>query len=195
MDRKLAELKYREGIASRCIQGVHYFEHCTGHDGFFWPFIQNAVGETVCLSWSHLFGNRTDDLHFSRFFGRSDVSACGEEFTPDAVKSRLLECVSLSEVEYEEFWKEVKTCRDKFIAHKELGEQEIYFPRIDLCRVMSEELRLIFSECIENWRNESDSLDLKGMSEYYRLYPNRVFAGHCHNQFRYGIETVHLNMS
>lgn len=195
MQLPIRQLKLREMVASRCIQGVYYFDLCTGHDSFFWPYVQNSIGEAVCLLWCHLFGSRGDDLHFTKFFEDAEVNQFGSQYQVDAVKNRLLISAGFDEAEYLKFWEEVKLCRDKFVAHRDVDDQTVIFPRIDQCRVMSEELRDILSECIDEWARVSDDPKIASMREYYRWHPNRAMKDECEKQFKFGIQSVYSGLS
>lgn len=61
--KPIEKIELMEGMAWRCICYVHYFHIVSGLPGNFWPLIQNSIGESACLFWAHLFGNRKDDFH------------------------------------------------------------------------------------------------------------------------------------
>ncbi len=80
-----------EVIAYRCVVDEHYFEIVTENTkNDFWNVVQNALGDGVCIYWSHLFVNNKDDLHYSNFFKRQYVIAEGQEYTKAAVMKRIL---------------------------------------------------------------------------------------------------------
>ncbi len=192
-EKTIQQLEYMEGVARRCIQAVHYFHLTTGHPGEFWPFVQNVVGESVCLFWAHLFGNRSDDLHYSKLFSRKDLLSNAKDYKTENIKKRLLAHVGLSDEKFEAFWEEVKTCRDQFVAHRDLSKSKIIFPHIDVCRKMAEELRVIFSELIAIfYKNEPDNIKLEGLKKYYEFYPNEMLEKKCQRAFKQGIKSVNL---
>lgn len=176
-----------ENILVRLIKCERYFELTTGHEGDFWPVVQNAVGEAVCLFWCHLFGNRNDDLHFSQFFKESSESA----FTPGAVKKRMLVAMNLTESEYEGFWEAVKACRDKFVSHKEHGVSVI-FPHIDLCRVQAEEFRRILSDYAKAKSTEEPDAGWEFWVDYYanQWLGEHQFKAECEKEFSTGVSNV-----
>lgn len=133
-----------ENVLVRLIKCENYFQLCTGHAGQFWPVIQNSIGESVCVFWYHIFGNRNDDLHFTQFFNDEIES----KFTPEEVKSLMLSSLGMTQQEYTVFWTQVKECRDKFVSHKEL-DASVVFPHIDKCRVQAEALRKILSDYVK----------------------------------------------
>lgn len=185
------KLELMEGMASRCICYVHYFQLTSGHPGKFWPFIQNAVGEITCLFWSHLFGNKNDDFHYSKFFSIEGVRETGDKFGLDTVKARLIDRINMNDFEYEAFWKEVKSCRDKFVAHRDANGKGIIFPRINLCQEMAEELRDIFFELLCAWSDEyPNDVKLEGLKKYYEWNSNRSLKTKCKRDFRNGIIEV-----
>jgi len=130
----IEKLNLMEGMACRCICNVHYFNQTSGHQGRCWALIQNAIGESACIFWSHLFGNRRDDFHYSAFFSIDEVKQTDTNFSYESVKYRLINHIKMNDSEYLEFWKEVKSCRDQFVAHRDYKSEGLIFPGIDLCR-------------------------------------------------------------
>lgn len=184
---KLEQLKLMEGVAWRCICAERYFELTTGYPGQFWPLVQNSLGEGVCILWSHLFGNRSDDLHYSKFFSDADMSSLSGAFNREAVKNRILSNPRMSSNEYEVFWREVKACRDQFVAHKDISKV-VTFPRIEKCRMMMEELRIVLGEVVEKLLQiYPDDSELISLSEYYRDHSNVRLQKECLRQFEDGI--------
>ena len=184
----IKHLEIMEGLAWRCICHVHYFHLMSGHQGKFWPIVQNAIGEGACLFWSHLFGSRNDDFHYSNLFSLEEVEQTDIKFSLNKVKARLLNRVGMKDPEYEYFWKDVKSCRDQFIAHRDSKGMCIIFPRIDLCREMAEELRDIFYEIVCVWLGEfQNDSKLEGLKEYYEWNTNRSFVSKCKHEFEVGI--------
>ena len=184
---QLEKIKTIENILVRLIKCERYFELSTGHEGHFWPVVQNAVGEAVCLFWCHLFGNRKDDLHFSQFFKESSEKA----FSTAAVKKRMLVAMGLTETEYQEFWNAVKACRDKFVSHKEHGAS-VTFPHIDLCRVQAEEFRRILSEYSKTRSTEEPDSGWQFWVEYYssQWLGDGQFKAECEKEFSRGVSSV-----
>lgn len=154
-----------EGLAWRCICYVQYFQLTSGQPGKFWPVVQNAIGDAACLFWPHLFGNREDNFHYSKFFPIEEVAQADDKFSLETIKPRLIDRIGMNEFEYKAFWKEVKSCRDKFVAHRDSNGVGIIFPKINLCREMAEELRDIFLKLYVhgsmNFQIMSNSKDLK----------------------------------
>lgn len=87
---KLEHLTWIENVAYQCIYAEQYFEMTTDHDGQFWPVVQRSLGEAVCILWSHVFGNRKDDLHYSKFFAGDDMSILSKAFDSDVIITRIL---------------------------------------------------------------------------------------------------------
>lgn len=191
----IKQLELMEGMAWRCICHVHYFQLVCGHPGNFWPLVQNAIGEGACLFWGHLFGNKKDDFHYSKFFGLEEVEQADLKFSLDKVKARLLNRISMNDSEYEVFWNEVKSCRDQFIAHRDSKGVDIIFPRIDLCREMAEELRDIFYEIVCKWLEETkiDS-KIEKLKRYYKWHTNRSIEAKCKDEFKIGIISLSKNL-
>ncbi len=61
------------------------------------------------LDWCHLFGNRSDDLHWNNIVSDAD------EF-----KRNILHTLGMSEAEWTTYWESVKDYRDKDVAHIEV---------------------------------------------------------------------------
>ena len=147
----LTYLNEIQSIAYRCVIDEHFFEIVTRNTkNDFWNVVQNALGDGVCIYWSHLFGNNNDHFHYSKFFNRPDVQAAGEEYSTEAIKKRILAVIEYNDTQYDQFWNEVKCCRDKFLAHKDKDAKCVY-PTTHICRLMAEELRVILYELVEKW--------------------------------------------
>jgi hypothetical protein len=67
----------------------------------------------------------------------------------------------------------------------------LIFPRIDLCKNMAEELRVIFSEIICKWFDEfpNDS-EIEGLKKYYEWNPNNKLEIMCERDFKSGIVSL-----
>jgi hypothetical protein len=176
----LKRLNEIESAAYRCVIDEHYFEIVTGNTKRdFWTVVQNALGDGVCLYWFHLFGNHKDDLHYSKFFSRPDVLAVGKEYSKEAVKKRILAVIGYDDEEYKKFREEVKCCRDKFVAHREIGAKGIY-PNINICRLMAEELRVVLSELVEKCKAKApDDDELFWWHHYYSSHNNKWLYNKC----------------
>jgi hypothetical protein len=181
---RLEYINLVENVLFRLVSYEHFFELTSGKGGFFWSMMQNSVGESVCLSWCHVFGNRTDDLHFSSFFNEEATELCGEEFSLANVKSRLLSVIEMDEEQYREFWEDVKACRDQFIAHKEI-RASINFPHTDFCRIQAEELRMIFAEFVSKAVENGLSPEWLRWQMYYQNEDNsnEALRTKCNNSF------------
>lgn len=174
-----------ENVLVRLIKYEHYFNLCSDHKGEFWQIVQNSIGESVCLFWCHIFGNRTDDFHYSQFFNKEAEIIAGADFSAGNVKRRMLSAMKISKPEYEVLWQEVKDCRDKFVSHKEHGASVI-FPRIDLCRTQVEELRRILSEFVGLACQDQPESDWGVWHEYYagQYLSKNQFKSVCEKEFR-----------
>lgn len=176
----LKRLNEIENIAYRCVVDEYYFEMVTTSTEIdFWTVVQNALGDGVCIYWFHLFGNHKDDLHYSKFFSRPDILAVAQEYSKESVKKRLLDAVGYNDIQYERFRNEVKYCRDKFLAHREVGAKGIY-PNIEICRLMAEELRLILSELIVRCKDKlPEDMELFWWHIYYIQNNNKHLFNRC----------------
>ena len=190
----IEKLELMEGMALRCIYYVHYFHLVSGPSGNFWPIVQNSIGESACLFWSHLFGNRKDNFHYSSFFSLKEFEQTHLEFSFEKVKSRLYNHINMDEAEYKIFWNEVKSCRDQFIAHRDSNAERLKFPRIDLCRQMAEELRDIFHEIVRLLLETAGADEkLDNLKIYYEWHTNRSLEAKCKQEFK--LEITNLSKS
>ena len=75
----------------------------------FWIYMYNNAMNLAVLDWFHLFGYHDDDLHWKRVV--SDT---------DCFRDELLLCLGITQKEWEEYRKTIKTYRDKDVAHIEV---------------------------------------------------------------------------
>lgn len=184
---QIEQIKIIENVLVRLIKCEQYFQLCTGHEGQFWPVVQNSLGESACLFWCHIFGNREDDVHFAQLF-KSETRA---GFTTQEVKFRMLRVLNLNEDEYTEFWKSVKNCRDKYISHKELGVS-VTFPETANCRLQAEELRRILAEYAKLKDSDTPESGWDVWVEYYdgQWLGNNQFEAECSREFELGFTSL-----
>lgn len=184
---QLEKINIIENVLVRLIKCERYFELCTGHEGKFWSIIQNSLGESACLFWCHIFGNREDSVHYSQFFKNETRAG----FTIKEVKSRMLKAINLDEDEYFKFWEVAKDCRDKFVSHKELGVS-VAFPEIDKCRLQAEELRRILSEYAKLNDSDAPESGWEIWVEYYegQWLGDNQFKAECLNEFEQGVTSL-----
>ena len=81
-------------------------------DGFklyFWIYVFNNAIDLAVLDWFHLFGYHNDDLHWKQVV--ADI---------DAFRNQLLSHVNMTENEWKLYREEIKTYRDKDVAHIEV---------------------------------------------------------------------------
>lgn len=191
LDDLLTALEFTEGVAWRCAMTGHYFEEVSAHpsDDNFWITVQNSLGESFCLLWCHLFGSRDDDLHYSQFFNRSEVCSLGPKFELANVKLRLAQSIGTEEKVYDELWNEMKRCRDKFIAHREINVT-VKFPRTDLYLRIVEELRTILADVIATLHDlNPDNLRIEGLRKFYQEKSNDYVRRWAHLQFLGGLRS------
>jgi hypothetical protein len=68
----------------------------------------NTINMTM-LSWSHLFGNHNDDLHWKKIVDDVEI-----------FRQRLLQSINMTDDEWRMYRKTIKDYRDKYIAHIEV---------------------------------------------------------------------------
>lgn len=81
-------------------------------DGFklnFWVYVFNNAIDLAVLDWFHLFGYHNDDLHWKQIV--ADI---------DSFRNQLFCHVNMTENEWKLYREEIKTYRDKDIAHIEV---------------------------------------------------------------------------
>ena len=139
----------------------------------------------MCVVLCHIFGNRSDDWHYSNFFESETENIDGKNFSLPIIKSRLLKAIEMDDIAYSEFWNEVKTCRDQFISHKEIGVN-IMFPRTDLCRIQAEELRIIMKEFVSTALKKRIEGNWDLWNRYYQASENskQSIKTKCENDFK-----------
>lgn len=188
---RIEYLKWVENVLFRLVSYEHFFELSSNNKNHFWSMVQNSLGESVCIFWCHIFGNRSDDLHYSNFFNSETENIGGKNFSLPIIKSRLLKAIEMDDSAYSKFWNEVKTCRDQFIAHKEIGVS-IKFPRIDLCRIQAEELRNIMKEFVSIALKKGVEGNWDLWNRYYQasINSNHSIKIKCENDFKSGILSV-----
>ena len=174
-----------ENIAYRCIASEQYFNLITGYENEFCSITQNMFGEQICVLWSHIFGNENDDFHYTKFFKREDITLLGDDYNTDSIKNRMLYTLNMNDNEYDVFWNEIKSCRDKFVAHKEILTQPVVFPKIDKCILMIKELRLILEELANKWLQiEPNNNELTRWVEYYNHNSNHILVTRLTSEFK-----------
>lgn len=187
-------IELMEGVAWKFLRTAHFFEHVSTHPSGdrFWTFVQNSLGESACLHWSHLFGNRKQEkLHFARLTERPELLALGSEFSHDNILNRLCARSGINNVAYEDLRKQVLTCRDKYIAHRDADGTLIVFPRLDLCVLIAEELRCVLSDCVTALLLQTpDNKELKGLAHFYRGQDNALIKRASELQFITGLRTA-----
>jgi len=81
-------------------------------DGFklnFWIYVFNNSIDLAVLDWFHLFGYHNDDLHWKQIV--ADI---------EAFRQQLFDHVNMTEDEWKSYREEIKTYRDKDVAHIEV---------------------------------------------------------------------------
>jgi len=175
MDKLLEHISDREVVAWKFLHTAHYFKHVSTQptNDKFWIFVQNSLGESACLLWSHLFGKNKDKLHFGQFAARTDVKVLGAAFSKSEIKHRLIVRASFDEAGYNALWEQVMACRDKYIAHRDLDANPIWFPQLDLCVLIAEELRCVLADCVDAMRaHQPEDDNLNDPARFYRGQTN-----------------------
>ena len=84
-------------------------EHKDGFKLNFWIYVFNNAIDIAVLDWFHLFGYHNDDLHWKQVV--ADI---------DSFRQQLFCQVNMTEDEWKSYREEIKTYRDKDIAHIEV---------------------------------------------------------------------------
>ncbi|MFL0805563.1 MAG: hypothetical protein K6L81_17750 [Agarilytica sp.] len=113
-------------------------------------YIHNNFIDMAALQWGHLFGNHNDILHY-----RNVV------LDPGALKSAMLENFGMSAEEWKSYWEEMRTYRDKAVAHLE-PSPKLVLPNFNFAY-----------SCVSHYY--SNIIDeLKEFGENYTVYPQAL---------------------
>jgi len=185
-----------EGVAWKALQVGHTFELISSKPDHqeFWILVQNTFGESFCLLWSHLFGSRSDDLHCSKLFSAAETEL-GRQHSHEQAMQRIRSYAQLDEHGFDQLWAEVKACRDKFIAHRELNASAA-FPHVDLCILIVEALRdELKGITLALASRYPDDHHLDGLVAYYRSNTNRVLRSRAAYRFQTGLSEAAVWLS
>jgi len=192
MTKLLDDLSHMEGAAWKCIRMAHFFDLVSAHpsDDRFWIFVQNALGESACLLWCHLFGSRSDPLHYTKLVAHAEVEALGTRFSPAAVKGRLLAHAGLNDATFDALWEQVKRCRDKYIAHRQ-PDAEVEFPQLDRCVLVAEAFRDLLADVVDALRKQQPrDGELLSLHRFYREQTNATLKRSCEREFLAGLKSA-----
>ena len=112
-----------------CIRAVYLFNSATGKGGEMWAFTQNCFGNIAAIEWCHIFNNYKDHTHFTQLFGRSDLPPTKGDFSLDAVRTRIWTAGGFTENTFSVFREEMRTFRDRWVAHRDATVKDIVFPQ------------------------------------------------------------------
>ena len=180
-----------EGVAWKFLRTAHAFDHVSTHpdDGQFWILVQNSLGEIACLLWCHLFGNaKQERLHFNHFAKRAEICALGPSFAQTAIEKRLMDRAGLDENGYAALQKTIRTCRNKYIAHRDVDGTQIFFPDLDQCVLIAEEMRTVLSESVDALIPQH--LDVAYLADYFREHTNLRIRQSSQRDFMSGLRTA-----
>ncbi|RLG30477.1 hypothetical protein DRN97_10510 [Methanosarcinales archaeon] len=153
-----------------CIRAVYLFNSATGKGGEMWAFTQNCFGDIAAIEWCHIFNNYKDHTHFTQLFGRSDLPPTNGDFSLDAVRTRIWTAGGFTENTFSVFREEMRTFRDRWVAHRDATVKDIVFPNIDkamsTCFEMRDVLREFVSDILTGCLNQK-KMDLKYLLETY----------------------------
>lgn len=132
--------------------------------------ICNNFFDIALLSWAHLFCNHKDELHFRNVLSN-----------PDSFKSKIMDRLSMTDDEWDKYWRSLKSFRDERVAHIDpVGS--VMVPDLDIAyecvseyyNVVTTELRaqnqLIF---LDSYRSLQDFVDKN--ADYYSTNITKVF--------------------
>ncbi len=106
-----------------------------------WGFSQNCFGEIAVLQWCHVFNSYSDCTHFTKLFDDPTISALGDPFTSDAVRSRLYSAGGFQGGDdYAQFRQSMVAFRNTCAAHWDYNEVAT-FPDLDKALAVAVEMR------------------------------------------------------
>ncbi len=86
----------------------------------FWRLMHGALLDLSVLEWTKIFGSNAEPTHWKGMI--SDHAK---------FKSDLLTCVGCTEVEWSNYWDEMKGYRDEYVAHHSASPSKTQYPTLD----------------------------------------------------------------
>lgn len=87
-----------------------------------WRVMQGASLDYGLIEWCKIFGNRSDDTHWTKLVPND---------RHDAFRDGLLAAVGKNATEWEEYHSAMKDYRDQLAAHHDLDAQPTHYPSFD----------------------------------------------------------------
>lgn len=75
----------------------------------FWTITNNAHVRLMISCWAKLYGSNVEATHWTKLLN--------DDITKEKYRNELYKSLDIKELEWENYWKAMKSCRDKFIAH------------------------------------------------------------------------------
>jgi hypothetical protein len=113
-------------------------------------YIHNNFIDMAAIQWGHLFGNRNDILHYRKV-----------QKKPDEFKANMLANFEMSAEEWKAYWEEMKSYRDKAVAHLEPS------PNLKI-----PDFNFAYS-CVSHYY-ENIIEELKAFGENYNVFPSNL---------------------
>lgn len=97
------------------------------HPSNFWILASNNYVDMAILDWCHLFGSRSDELHFTNVLPN-----------PDEFRDAVLQELNWSHEQLQEHRERLKSYRDTQIAHNQITLEVRAVPELDVAMNMVE---------------------------------------------------------
>ncbi|MDO3621834.1 hypothetical protein Q3O98_12055 [Ralstonia pseudosolanacearum] len=88
----------------------------------FWRIMQGTSLDAAVTEWCKIFGNRTDDTHWTTLIPAAQH---------DAFRQALFAAVGMTAAQWETYWATMKDYRDQLAAHHDFGAGPANFPVFD----------------------------------------------------------------
>lgn len=192
MNKSAIELvKSAEQEAYRGVYSVHGYNLTTSpSDNIFINTAQNAFAEKALLAWSHLFGSKTEQFHknfqldIRQVFADPTIKAIDPRFKKMNIYGRIVAASGLDEEQYEEYWGNMKTVRDNFIAHKDLSSDP-NMPDLEIALEMFKALRNEMWELSKAaFAQDSENKELEKLCNYYEWNANHMLENEVVKAFK-----------
>jgi hypothetical protein len=83
-------------------------------------FIKGCLTKTSVIQWCQLFGNRTEDIHWSKL----DLTRGSSPFG----RAQILQCTDFNEEEWTDYHRQMIEIRNKFFAHFDIDQLISHVP-------------------------------------------------------------------
>ncbi len=90
---------------------------------YFWRLMYGGLLDLAILNWTKIFGSNAEPTHWKGIV---------DDDHHEAFRSDLLSSSGLTENEFSEYWKNMKTYRDEAVAHHADSPSFTHYPKLDV---------------------------------------------------------------